>query len=361
MVDRADGPRACPTGEERDDLDRLLRDLGASDDQIAAAEAGGGLLGLGADLVFTAGRSLSAADLAAKSGATVEEVLTIWRLLGVEVPDADTTMFSDADAEFTRAMYSVDLFQHSEGDELLRVVGSALSRIADAAVAFYIQGVESNLIESGVRADAFARKNATAATKALELGAGLPTVFAHQMHDAVNRQRLAQAEVSDRALFRVAVGFVDLVGFTPLSHRMATRELSTFVSRFEQRAFRVASENGGRIVKHIGDEVMFVALDAAAGCRVALGLMTEFADDGIQPRGGLAYGDVVTRLGDYYGEVVNMASRLADLAVPGEVLVDARMVAAVGDDAGLIFEPAGRRLLKGFEEPVSVSALSRRP
>ena len=67
---------------------------------------------------------------------------------------------------------------------------------------------------------------------------------------------------------------------------------------------------------------MFVAMDPVAGCELALALMTEFTDDGIQPRGGLAYGDVVARQGDYYGEVVNLASRLADLAIPGEVLAD---------------------------------------
>ena len=114
--------------------------------------------------------------------------------------------------------------------------------------------------------------------------------------------------MSDRALFRVAVGFVDLVGFTPLSHRMATRELSTFIGQFENRAFRLAADHGGRIVKHIGDEVMFVAIDPVAGCELALALMVEFLDDGIQPRGGLAFGDVVARQGDYYGEVVNLAS-----------------------------------------------------
>jgi adenylate cyclase len=162
--------------------------------------------------------------------------------------------------------------------------------------------------------------------------------------------------VSDRTLYRVAVGFVDLVGFTPLSHRMATRELGAFIGQFENRAFRMAAEHGGRIIKHIGDEVMFVAIDPVAGCELALALMTEFVDEGIQPRGGLAFGDVVARQGDYYGEVVNLASRLADLAIPGEVLADDNVRAAAGD-SGLVFEGAGRRQLKGFDEPVPVYSL----
>ncbi|HEX3981545.1 MAG TPA: adenylate/guanylate cyclase domain-containing protein, partial [Acidimicrobiales bacterium] len=152
---------------------------------------------------------------------------------------------------------------------------------------------------------------------------------------------------------RLAVGFVDLVGFTPLSHRMATRELSAFIVQFENRAFRLAAEHGGRIIKHIGDEVMFVAIDPVDGCQLALALMTEFTNEGIQPRGGLAYGDVVARQGDYYGEVVNLASRLADLAIPGEVLADDH-VRRAAEQGSLVFEGAGRRQLKGFDQPVAV-------
>ena len=115
----------------------------------------------------------------------------------------------------------------------------------------------------------------------------------------------------------------------------------------------MAAVHGGRIIKHIGDEVMFVAIDPVAGCELALALMSEFHDDGIQPRGGLAFGDVVTRQGDYYGEVVNLASRPADLAIPGEVLADENVRAAAAE-SGFLFEGAGRRQLKGFEEPVPV-------
>jgi len=329
----------------------FLVSLGATEEQVAEAEARSGLVGLGADLVFAAAEGLTAHDVAERTGAPVEEVLGIWRSLGVEVPGSEAPMFSSADASFVRSLTTMDLFTDKEGDELLQVVGSALSRIADAAISFYVQNVEVELAEGGADPLQLAEKSSSAAMKALELGAGLGAVFVHLLRDGVDRQRLAQAHVSDRALFRVAVGFVDLVGFTPLSHRMATRELSAFIGQFETRAFRVASEYGGRIIKHIGDEVMFVAIDPVAGCELALALMTEFLDEGIQPRGGLAFGDVLARQGDYYGEVVNLASRLADLAIPGEVLADEN-VRRAASGRGLVFEGAGRRQLKGFDEPV---------
>ncbi|MGH9260632.1 MAG: adenylate/guanylate cyclase domain-containing protein, partial [Acidimicrobiales bacterium] len=75
-----------------------------------------------------------------------------------------------------------------------------------------------------------------------------------------------------------------------------------------------------------------------------------------QPRGGLVFGEVLFRHGDYYGPVVNMAARLVDAAIPGEALVDGSVVEATKDET-LVFEPAGRRMLKGFEAPVAVWSL----
>jgi adenylate cyclase len=333
-------------------LTEFLLSLGATPEGIAAAGQSA-LVGLSADLVFGAGEVLTAGQLAEQVGTSVDQVLRVWRALGVDVPGPEVTMFSPADVDLLRTLVSTDLLSEEEGDEFLHVVGSSLARIAEAGIAFYVQSVEAELSAQGADTLRLAQKGAAAAHTALELGTGLGAVFAHLMRDGVVRQRLAQAEVTDRALFRLAVGFVDLVGFTPLSHRMGTRELSDFIGQFETRAFGVAVDHGGRIIKHIGDEVMFVAIDPVAACQLALALMVEFMGDGIQPRGGLAYGDVVARQGDYYGEVVNLASRLADLAIPGEVLADDNLRRAAADGP-LSFEGAGRRQLKGFDQPVGV-------
>ena len=189
---------------------------------------------------------------------------------------------------------------------------------------------------------------------ATEQTATVGPIFCHHLRDAIERQRIAQAGVSERSLHRLAIGFVDLVGFTPLSLHTAPELLLRLVSDFEVRAFEVASEHGGRIVKHIGDEVMCVALDAASGCRIARDITTAFGD-GIEPRGGVAFGDVISRHGDYYGNVVNLAARLADLAIPGEVLVDAETAKSASESLG--FSPAGHRLLKGYDDPIEVFSL----
>jgi adenylate cyclase len=179
-------------------------------------------------------------------------------------------------------------------------------------------------------------------------------IFSHHMRDAIQRQRVAQAGVSERSLHRLAVGFVDLVGFTPLSIHTSPAQLLELVSGFELKAFDVASAHDGRIVKHIGDEVMFTALHARDGCAIARDLTSAFAA-GIEPRGGVCFGDVIARHGDYYGKVVNLASRLAELAIPGEVLVDADTAASASGP--FAFRPAGHRLLKGFDDPIELFSL----
>ena len=94
----------------------------------------------------------------------------------------------------------------------------------------------------------------------------------------------------------------------------------------------------------IGDEVMIVAVDPADAARFVAGMIASLEDDEIVPRGGLAFGDLINIHGDYVGPVVNLAARLTDSAV-------------LGDDAiagHVSTEPAGRRMLKGFDEPVRV-------
>jgi adenylate cyclase len=335
-------------------LTEYLRSLGGSDEQIEEARRNCRMASLAGDLILAGGAHLSAEDIARSAGTDVDRVMGLWRTLGVVVPDPRTRMFTDDDAQLT--VYALTFESKAHGDELFRVLGSSLSRLAEAAVAYYVQTVEPQLDAPDGDLLLWAQDIANAVSLALRLGDAMGDIFAHHMRDAIDRQRVAQADVSERSLFRMAVGFIDLVGFTPLSRHTPPAELLELIGAFESRAFAVAVAHGGRIVKHIGDEVMFVALDPADACAIAQSLMGGFELDGIAPRGGLAFGDVISRHGDYYGPVVNLASRLADLAIPQEVLVDAA-TAAVVPDSSFTFRPAGNRLLKGFDQPLEVFSL----
>jgi adenylate cyclase len=176
---------------------------------------------------------------------------------------------------------------------------------------------------------------------------------------------LARARVRERRMrladdtVRGCVGFVDLVGSTTLSRRLSPRELAAFVDRFEEVASAVATRFGGRVVKFIGDEVMVVTARPGAACDIALTLIERFEGDGaVTPRGGIACGALLDRSGDYYGPVVNLAARLAELAVAREVLLSTDAVADL-DPGRFRSEPAGRRALRGFDEPVAVASVVR--
>ena len=341
--------------EEGDELEAFLRSLGATPEGIRAASEAGHLHGLAADLVLLSGADLTAREVAERADTTVEEVVDLWRTLGLPVAP-DVPAFSGSDVELVRGLVGFESFRGHEGDELLRIVGASLGRVADAAVAVYVQTVETSMQAAGASGIELARDNATTAAMALQLGDALGTLFGHHLRASIARQRHAQAGLRERTLMRLAIGFVDLVGFTPLAQELPARELLAVITSLEARAFDVAVASGGRVVKHIGDEIMVVALDALSGCETVLALMRDLDARGISPHAGLAFGEVVARHGDYYGPVVNLASRLSDEAIPGEVLVDEAVAAGVRAE-GLVFEPAGRRLLKGFSDPVRVATL----
>ena len=271
-------------------------------------------------------------------------------------PD-DEIGFTEAEIESLAAVSVLaSTFSPDEAKGLVRVMASSLARIGEAAVSLFLADIESPHLLSGAKEIELARAVYETVGLLDGLTERLDPILRRQMLQAVERTRRTAIDGTERLQYRYAVGFVDLVGFTALSRDMGAQELSRFMGRFEGEAHDVATSAGARVVKLIGDEVMFVATDPAAACRAAIALMDAFDGEyvGVAPRGGMAYGNVVLRSGDYYGSVVNLASRLVDEAVPLELLVTTALAdAAVGCE----FEPAGRRMVKGFDEPIAVRSM----
>ena len=146
------------------------------------------------------------------------------------------------------------------------------------------------------------------------------------------------------------VGFADLVGFTALSAQMDESTLAAAVSRFESTAVEVVAGLQGRVIKMIGDEVMFEPSSAADGIEIALRLVETFAADDTLPdvRAGLAEGAATTYQGDLFGEAPNLAHRLVDVALPGTVLVSESIHHALEEDPRYEFKTVRPQPLKGF-------------
>jgi adenylate cyclase len=147
-----------------------------------------------------------------------------------------------------------------------------------------------------------------------------------------------------------AVGFADLVSFTRLVRRLTERELAMMVQHFEALASDVVTAHGGRVVKTVGDEVLFVSTPGAAAAAIALEIPRALAEDDLLPpvRVGMATGPVVGRLGDVFGTTVNRASRLTALARPGTVLVDVATVHSLAGVTGIEVRQLRGRSLRGI-------------
>jgi adenylate cyclase len=351
-------PRA-PNAAERLELLEWLAARGATLEQMQRAASQNALTGLAGDLVLGKGRRYTIDEVAELTGLSAERLRELSLAVGLPL-DRDDRALTEENVQMYRFFSGgAALFGEQPLLRLLRTVGSSLARIAEAALSLFYVNIEGPMRAQGTTERALAE----ASLRAVESIAGLRTIihglFQAHMEAAILRFRQAHLGRSvDTA--HMTVGFVDLVGFTTLSSRLSARELATMIERFEQTAHDVVTARGCRLVKLIGDEVMFVTLDAAAACDAALALVEEFAGDpSVTPRGALAAGDLVIRGGDYYGPIVNLASRVAELAVPKELLVTAAVAAEAGAGA-LRFEPAGKRMLKGFAEPVALLTVDRR-
>ncbi len=284
------------------------------------------------------------------------------RAVGFPAVDPDERIFAEADAGTLIAFKTATGLLGEEAIlDFSRVMGSSLARIAESAIWLFLSNVEAPLAEEGAGELALARANLEAVTLLAAVPEAMDAIFRFHVETAIRRSRLTRTTGSYDTS-EMGVGFVDLVGFTTVSRQLSTRDLTDLIHEFEGRAFDVVTAHDGRVVKLIGDEVMFVTLDTTSLCEVALRLLEPFGDGDstVTPRGGLAAGGLLARGGDYYGPVVNLASRIADSAVPHEILVtpDVREQTERGSSA-FQFEPAGRRMLKGFDEPVELFSLTR--
>lgn len=328
-----------------------------SDDEIVATLNDPTFPALYETFANWSGQVLSAREVAERVGVDLALILDVNAASGTGRPEPDEPLFVESDlAAFELLHAAGDLFSRNELLAFVRVMGLSMSRVAEAANSLFLEDVERPMLRSGASPADLLRSTVDAQGLANGLTSVLAMMLRRHMDTSIERTRLSGSLARpDEPMAPLVVGFVDLVGFTTRSATMSASELADLVAKFESLATDRVTTLGGRLVKFIGDEMMFVAVDPATGCRIGRALLREFGTDpALTPRGGMAYGPVLAKFGDYFGAIVNLASRLVDQAVPGEILVTTEL--AAGSDLRL--EPAGRRMLKGFPDPISVASLT---
>lgn len=346
---------AAPHARERLALIEYLVSLGATaDDLIAYRDE---LPGLASVVAIRGGAAVTLAELAERSDVGEEKIRRVIRAAGLPEAGRDDHMFSDQFADFIGAISAAEaLFGEEVALQLVRVMGSAMTRVADAAVSAFLVNVEPAARREDVVGLGVAQANAEAAALLPVVIRGLD-VLLRQHLIAARRTILGDAADAGYETQRLCVGFVDLVGSTALAQRLSTRELGAVLTQFENVTSDAITSAGGRVVKLIGDEVLYTAPDERSACTIAYGLARTFADHTVVPivRVGLSGGDVLLRDGDVFGPVVNLAARAVKMAEPSEVVASPAMAVA----AGFEIEPLGQRRLKGFDDEVELCRLVR--
>ena len=332
----------------------LLRGLGTSDEEIDRAVQDDVVDLLMVDrLLLPSAHRLTESEVSERTGIPLELTRRLWRALGFLDVDEDDRHFTELDVEAVdlfRSMVDLGMVDVESAIQMSRVIGSSMARIAEAETA---PGSTPILMSSGdsvLDADEFAR---TAGASLQAMARLLEFVWRRHLQAATRRAMLMRYRYgADGASPTLVVGFADMVGYTLLAQHLSGDELASVVARFEALAHDIITGLGGRLVKMIGDEAMFVVQDAAEGARIGLALADAYADDDLlsDVRVGMALGPVLLQDGDYYGAVVNLASRIVNIARPGSVLVSDELHAALELEAPDEF--AGRSLrprsLKGI-------------
>ena len=343
------------------ELVALLRALGVPPAEIGQAEKDGTLvllaiekLALGQDLQF---------DLAAAcegTGLPEEELRHIWRSLGFPDPQPGELLFSDVDLGNLAAV--ADLMHSGVVSPevtygMTRVIGSSMARVASALIDAVSARAEDVMAATG-------EDEVTEVLEpiASEAGGFLPIFPAvleqvwRRHLQAAARRRLLRGDAEDGP--GQIVGFADLVGFTALAQQVSDEELAEVVDQFEHLAYDVVVAGEGRVVKMIGDEVMFLVDDPVCAAEIALGLADASHDAaGLSDvRVGMAIGPVIEREGDAFGMTVNLAARATSIAYPGTVVVSPELRALLEDRPELSFKSMRPRNLKNIGR-VSLSVL----
>lgn len=330
-----------------------LSDQGATFEQLLEAHRASNLPALAADLALSARRPRSGVEeVAAACGVTPEHVIRIRLASGLPL-DPSGGLPASVREDVTGFDLGAAFFGEESVLAFTRVMGGAAAHVAEAALSLFLSEVEAGLDESG--ADVMER--VTAGEEAAGLLDVVTAIMGHLVREhlelAVRRQRSA-AGGAERTVLTLAVGFVDLTGSTEWARQLSPREQAEALALFESAAWDTAIEQGGRIVKLIGDEAMFVTAAPDAACRVALRLCRRVGDESRLPaaRGAVGFGEVAMRGGDYYGSLVNTVARAVKAAPQAGVVATERVQESCQGVGGLSFLDLGRADLRGIDEPV---------
>ena len=318
---------SAPDAQDRLRLLEFLAGSGAGEGELVDAAATNSLGALALELALCGPElGFSFDDASRDAGLDKESASALWRALGFADPQGSPLRLSSAEADALAllARASHDLLGQAATVGVARVLGAGAARLAEALVDAMRVQFEMPKRSAGVDySEVVAQYTELARSQLGSLLAVFDAVFRRHMVAVASGNWSFDAEAL-AAQRELVVGFVDIEGYTSLSRTLSSRELADLVGQFETIVTDTLARHPARLIKLIGDAAMIVCEDAREGCRLALEIVGQFgAGLGLPAvRVGLAAGPVIALRGDYFGDVVNLASRLAGIARPSSVVVD---------------------------------------
>jgi len=354
-----------PTVDDPSRLPLLQRclDIGLTVDEIR--EAGDDLIDLAVQRLLAGGEeSFTIAEVADRAGVPLLRAEQIARASGIDRPGLAERYYSERDVGLISTVgLAFDVLGEEATLQLIRVGAAAVARLGDAAMSTFLTsvGARASRDDSGLE---LIDANQATIEMLPRFGDVLIQMLTHYLRQAYR----PRSEVSVNSVLgqgvdtrELAMGFADLVGSATVTDRKSLADLNIALDIFERTATDIITAGGGRVVKFIGDEVMFRADSADIACAVAVDLVEFVRTDRALPplRAGLALGEVLSREGDFYGPVVNLASRITKFAPLHGVVATADMTDALAAPSDFTIHRLGAIEMRGISEPVELATLSR--
>ncbi|WOC12030.1 adenylate/guanylate cyclase domain-containing protein [Gordonia sp. MP11Mi] len=269
----------------------------------------------------------------------------IWTAFGFAWQHSDAKLFSEADVAafrlFVRGAAQVD---ETAQIATARTIGQSLARLADWQADQLTEFDEDPDVTWSIDDMAKALNRIQQLVWRLHLSIALEG---------------SRSSHTDHADWDTVIGFVDVVGYTSLSRQIDHHELNDLITAFEDQISAVVTRYDGQVIKTLGDGILFANPDPALSALTAL----DIADLSEQPpiprlRIGLAHGEVLARLGDVFGEPVNIAARLCGSARPGKILIDDNLADAIEGDSRIRLRSIPPLNVRGYRR-LRAHALSR--
>jgi adenylate cyclase len=297
--------------------------------------------------------TLTRIEVAERAGVPIEMARELWRLLGFPQAEDDDVAFTEADVRALTLSYelmTLGVLSPDSQAALVRTWARSFARLAEW--------------ETGLLAGIALQGTSPEESLLALTGEVLPRVeelqtYIWRRHLASATTQLLTTEDAGDAGVQLAIGFVDIVGYTSRSKDLDEGELVSWIDHFENEVIGTVVDHGGRVIKTIGDEVLFVHDDPRLAVEIALVLTARGEDEEDSfpsVRAGVAHGTVVRRLGDVFGPTVNIAARLTSLARPGAVIANQGVHDLLCRDHGqpetraqdLVFKRLRRTSVKGY-------------